>query len=83
MIDHKQCINCKHAYWTVGKGYRPKFTWCNCLDRTGEPHKVVEDVCLSNTALADEQAKAEALRKAREIAVKNYERMKADELHKD
>ena len=66
MIDHKQCKNCRYAYYTYCKGYVPKFNWCNYLDLTGEPHKVVNGVCLSNSKLTDEQKKADALKRRRE-----------------
>ena len=79
MIDHRQCFNCKHAYYSSqGRHAKIKFTWCNCLDHTGQQHKVIDGVCLSNTALTDENKKAEALKKAREMGKNAYISRKDD-----
>ena len=78
MIDHKQCKSCKYSYWRYGKGYVPKFIWCNCLDMTGEIHRVIDGVCMPNSSLTDENKKAEALRKAREMGKTAYISRKDD-----
>ena len=75
MIDHKQCKYCIYANWTYGKGYRPKFNWCNHLDMTGETHIVRNGVCLSNSALLDEQRKHDAIERAKAKAKEDFERM--------
>jgi len=75
MIDHKQCVGCIYASWLyTSKAEKArtdeedrmnghKFQWCNCLDISGEPHKVVDGVCLSrDTNRADLKKNADKYR---------------------
>ena len=68
--DRKQCRDCIYAKWSYdNRGRCNRFIWCDHLDMTGDPHKVIDGVCYS-------MKKTTAVRKAAELAKETAERWK-------